>query len=51
MARGLAGYLPARNNLAILNVAHMPDARPREQQVEKAPVRDACPLYYSSVTG
>lgn len=43
-------YLPAHTNLAILNAVHTPDAPLREQQVEKAPIRDARPLYYSSVT-
>jgi tetratricopeptide (TPR) repeat protein len=45
------GYLPAPTNLAILNAAHMPDAPPREQQIEKAPIRDARPQYNSTVTG
>ena len=45
------GYLPAPTNLAILNAAHMPDAPPREQQIEKAPIRDARPQYNSTLTG
>jgi Flp pilus assembly protein TadD len=51
LLRAWPGYLPARTNLAILDATHTSDAPPREQQVEKATIRDARPLYYSSVTG